>query len=152
MNNKKYDNLLIEKLKGFRRKGENLEIVNQYVAEPSQRLKCELCGWPDTSSRSNQLGLKYVYELQNVATGEKLNVGKECITNYQQYICETEPNFEVINISMIQSNKSPNDPHDVMDSEDLIYLDENHDSSNEEEDIDVIYNYYFGDDEYVNAK
>ncbi|WP_018084828.1 hypothetical protein [Desulfurispora thermophila] len=98
MEDNKYARLLIEKLKKFRKPGEQLKITGVFVAEPERGIRCELCGWPGTSKTANQLGLRNVYVLENMVTKDKLNVGSRCAVAYQEYIQKSEPDFKIVNI------------------------------------------------------
>lgn len=177
MENKKYKRLLIDKLKQFRRPGEQLKIVDIFVTKPKLRVSCELCGWPKTSEVTKQLGLKYVYILQNTASQAKLSVGSKCVTTYQNYIQESEPNFKIINIEIVytptQSEHGEYYDIDEYYDEDIFKEEEyykvdaysNEEIVEEEEyrmtveeetlkelDSDETYNYYFSDDDYDDIK
>lgn len=99
MTDSDYERSVKASLKRFRLPGEQLEVVEWFIAQPDKQIPCDLCRWPHSSKTALAHGLRKVLVIQNNVTRHKLYVGRKCARWCESYIQKTEPDFKLIKLN-----------------------------------------------------
>lgn len=152
----RYERALKKFVQGFWKPGQTIVLDSKYEASPSDGVKCEACGWPYSP---HALGLRDVHVLRNLQTGETRAVGSNCVENYQSFMRTIEPTFELrvrarAEKPFVTHQSTDVSPYylDHWGVDELWEYDEARSQLLEELASEETYNYYFGDDDFVDVE
>lgn len=100
------------KLQQFADPLDPLEIVEIERDDGTKRqIRCQLCGWPDTSSRSETArGLSWILHLVNRRTKSQLLIGWECAEDCENILREWDPRARVCGSNEVRRRQAVRKP------------------------------------------